>query len=63
MRKTIVKSISWILCIILCMAIAQPMNAGAEEKEEITVMLNISEEVMEPYIAAFERKYPYIMVK
>lgn len=52
-----------VLALVLCIPFAVPVRVYAEKREEITVMSNISEDLMEPYIKSFERKYPNISVK
>lgn len=65
-RKIRNKKNRWIALLLACVmgiTFVAPVTVLAKRQEEITVMSNIGEEIMQPYLDAFEQKYPNIKVK
>ena len=62
-RRIIRRIQALILAVLLCIPCLEAKTVDAAPKEKITVMSNIGKETMEPYLEAFEKKYPDICVK
>lgn len=62
-RRIIRRIQALILAVLLCIPCLEAKTVDAAPKEKITVMSNIGKEIMEPYLEAFEKKYPDICVK
>ena len=56
------RSICFLMIILVCIMML-PAHVNAEKSVTITVLSNISEDIMKPYLNAFRKKYPAINVK
>ena len=56
------RSICFLMIVLVCITML-PARVSAEKNVTITVLSNISEDTMKPYLNAFQKKYPAINVK
>lgn len=62
-KKTGARLTAFLMVLAVCMTVLCPSVTFAAKKDEITVMSNIGEQIIAPYLEAFEKKYPSIKVK
>ena len=56
------RCICFLMIVLVCITML-PARVSAEKNATITVLSNIGEDAMKPYLDAFKKKYPAINVK